>query len=123
MVMSALEAHQAKAAADDKGLRFIPLVDGRLPRAEWQAALLRAQSLSPQSAKALAPTVSVCSPQLVSQLAYRHFPTGFLVMEGKIHPSPLVGTMPQGFWAEAIRLRMGDWPIATPALPEISEVK
>lgn len=109
MVMAVLEAYQAKAAADERGLRFIPLADGRIPRPEWQAALQRAETLSHSSAKALSPSVALCSPMLVSRLAYRHSPTGFLVWQGKVHPAPLVGTMPQAFWSEAIRLRMNDW--------------
>ena len=109
MVLSASEAHLARAAADAKGLQFVPVVDGRLAQAEWQAALARLQELAPLSAQALARSAPLCAPHLVSQLAYRHFPTGFVVLGGKLHPSPLVGAMPQGFWSEGLRLRLLDF--------------
>lgn len=119
MVLSALEAHQAKAAADAKGLQFVSLVDGRLPTSEWKAALARLERLSPLSAEVLAVSAPLCAPQLVSHLAYRHFPTGFLILQGQVHPAPLVGAMPQGFWSEALRLRMGEGGLAAPrALPQ-----
>lgn len=108
MVLSALEAHQAHAAAVEMGLAFRPVVDGRLPIPEWHAAMQQMLRLAPASAQALQGTRPMCAPSLEQQLAYRHFPTGFLVVQGQAHMAPLVGAMPQAFWAEGLRLRLQD---------------
>lgn len=115
MVLSATEAGQAQLGANAVGLNFVPVVDGRLAMAEWQAALERLAALAPVSARALAPTRPLCALSLISKDAYRHFPTGFLVVHNTVHPATLVGAMPAEFWREGLRLRLADLPLAASA--------
>jgi hypothetical protein len=112
MVLSATEAGQALSGAAALGLAFVPVVDGRLPLAEWQSAMTRLAGLSPDSARALAETRPLCATELISNDAYRHFPTAFLVVNDKVHPATLVGAMPAAFWQEGLRLRLADLPSA-----------
>lgn len=111
MVLSATEAGQALSGATALGLGFVPVVDGRLPLAEWQSALARLADLAPFSAEALAQTRPLCASALISNDAYRHFPTGFLVVKNRVHPAPLTGAMPTEFWREGLRLRLADLPL------------
>jgi hypothetical protein len=115
MVLSATEAGQALAGANALGLDFVPVVDGRLPLAEWHAALDTLADLAPVSAKALTQTRPLCASVLIAKDAYRHFPTGFLIVKNRVHPATLVGAMPAAFWQEGLRMRLADFPLAPSA--------
>jgi hypothetical protein len=106
MALSATQAHLAADAAKAAGLKFVPLVDGRLPAAEWQSALHTLAASQPQDAEALAATEPLCSPKLIEKDAYAHFPTSFIVSNGEMHPNRLIGAMPADFWAQGIRERL-----------------
>lgn len=105
MVLSAIAAHHAAEQAQHFQQQFIPVVDGRLPRPEWQAALQTLQQLSPASAQALAATQVLCSPQLIQAYAYRHFPSAYVVEQGHVQLPVIVGAMPSEFWQMAIAQR------------------
>ncbi len=105
MVLSALEAKNAAEQAKQLSYTFIPVVDGRLPVQEWQAALSRLQNLSPISAQVLAPSQALCANGLIHNLAYRHFPTAYFIWQGKTAGHPIVGAMPSEFWQMAIEQR------------------
>lgn len=107
MVLAAVHAHEVAQVAAEEGLQFVPVHDGRLPPAELQQALQalaqRQQSLGQPDV--LASTRAFCTPSLVQQDAYRHFPTAWLVQAGRHHPVPLVSAMPPEYWRLGIRLR------------------
>ena len=105
MVLSALEAKNAAEQAKQLSYVFIPVVDGRIPVEEWQAALSRLQNLSPISAQVLASSQTLCAAGLINNLAYRHFPTAYLIWQGKTAGHPIVGAMPSEFWHMAIEQR------------------
>ena len=115
MVLSALEAKNAAEQAKQLSYAFIPVVDGRLPVQEWQAALSRLQNLSPISAQVLASSQTLCAAGLINNLAYRHFPTAYLIWQGKTAGHPIVGAMPSEFWHMAIEQRQMQMQIASPA--------
>ncbi len=106
MVLSATQAHLAADAAKAAGLKFVPLVDGRLPASEWQSALRTLAASQPKDAEALATTEPLCSPKLVEKDAYAHFPTAFVVKSGDMHPNRLIGAMPVQFWTLGIQERL-----------------
>ena len=106
MVLSATQAHLAADAAKAAGLRFVPLVDGRLPADEWQSALSTLAASQPKDAEALAASEPLCSSKLVQKDAYAHFPTAFVVKSGEMHPNRLIGAMPVQFWAQGIQERL-----------------
>jgi hypothetical protein len=106
MVLSATQAHLAADAAKAEGLAFVPLVDGRMPAAEWQSALRTLAATQPLDAAALAATQVLCSAKLLEKDAYAHFPTAFVAKSGDMHPNRLVGAMPVQFWRQGIRERL-----------------
>ena len=106
MVLSATQAHLAFEAAKTEGLAFVPIVDGRIPVAEWQSALQTLANAQPLDAAALSTTQLLCSPQLLEKDAYAHFPTAFVAKSGEIHPNRLVGAMPVRFWRQGIQERV-----------------
>jgi hypothetical protein len=106
MVLSATQAHLAADAAKAAGLKFVPLVDGRLPAAEWQSALRTLAITQPKDAEALAASEPLCSPKLLEKDAYAHFPTAFVAKSGEMHPNRLIGAMPEQFWALGIQERL-----------------
>ena len=56
MVLSATQAHLAFEAAKTEGLAFVPIVDGRIPVAEWQSALQTLANAQPLDAADLSTT-------------------------------------------------------------------
>jgi hypothetical protein len=114
MVLSALEANNAAEQARQFSYAFIPVVDGRLPEQEWQAALSSLKNLAPLSAQVLATSQALCATGLIHNLAYRHFPTAYLVEQGKTAGHPIVGAMPSEFWHMAIEQRR---MLAAPTIP------
>ena len=106
MVLSATQAHLAADAAKAEGLAFVPLVDGRIPVAEWQSALRTLDAAQPLDAVALAATQVLCSGKLLEKDAYAHFPTAFVAKSGEMHPNRLIGAMPVQFWRQGIRDRL-----------------
>ncbi len=111
MVLSVTQAHLAAEQASVLGLQFVPVVDGRVPTPEWQAALAKLATSQPNHAAALAASQALCSPQLIEKDAYLHFPTAFVLQTGQIHPQKLVGAMPANFWHVGIMRRL-ESPIA-----------
>jgi hypothetical protein len=106
MVLSATQAHLAADAAKAAGLKFVPLVDGRVPVSEWQSSLRTLDLTQPKDAEALATTEPLCSAKLVDKDAYAHFPMAFVVKSGELHPNRLIGAMPAQFWAQGIQERL-----------------
>ena len=106
MVLSATQAHLAANAAKAEGLAFVPLVDGRVPTTEWQAALHTLAATQPLNAAALVATQVLCSPKLLEKDAYAHFPTAFVAKSGDLHSNRLIGAMPIQFWRQGIRERL-----------------
>ena len=106
MVLSATQARLAADAAKASGLQFVPLVDGRIPASEWQAALLTLAKSQPSDAEVLANSQVLCASKLIDKDAYLHFPTAFVVKSGAIHPNRLIGAMPANFWMQGIKERL-----------------
>jgi hypothetical protein len=121
MVLSATQAHLAADAAKAAGLKFVPLVDGRLPAAEWQSALRTLAASQAIDAEALANTEPLCSPKLVEKDAYAHFPSAFVVNSGDMHPNRLIGAMPANFWAQGIKERLKREDTLEPSFPRRRE--
>jgi hypothetical protein len=121
MALSATQAHLAADAAKAAGLKFVPLVDGRLPASEWQSALRTLAASQPLDAEALATTESLCSSNLVEKDAYAHFPMSFVVKSGEIHPNRLIGAMPAQFWAQGIQERLKLVDASDPSFPRRRE--
>jgi hypothetical protein len=115
MALSATQAHLAADAAKAAGVGFVPLVDGRVPQAEWQSALRTLAASQPTDAEALAGTQALCSPKLVEKDAYAHFPTSFIVSNGDMHPNRLIGAMPAQFWTQGIQERLKPLNVAKTA--------
>ena len=101
MVLSVTQAHLAAEQAKALGLRFIPVVDGRLPVAEWQSALKQTNN-----AEILGQSEPLCASALIEKDAYLHFPTAFVIQNGDIHPQKLIGAMPANFWRQGIEARL-----------------
>ena len=112
MVLSVTQAHLAAEQAKTLGLQFVPVVDGRLPASEWQAALRKMASTPAVDAFVLSASEPLCSAQLIGKDAYLHFPTAFVLQNGQIHPQKLVGAMPAHFWRKGIMTRL-DAPLAS----------
>jgi hypothetical protein len=111
-----LAADAAKAA----GLKFVPLVDGRVPVSEWQSALRTLATSQPQDAQALSVTQPLCSSKLLEKDAYTHFPTAFVAKSGEIHAKRLIGAMPAQFWAQGIQERLQEFTVE-PSFPRTRE--
>jgi len=109
MVLSATQAHLAADAANAAGLKFVPLVDGRVPVSEWQSALRTLATSQPQDAQVLAVSQPLCSSKLLEKDAYTHFPTAFVAKSGEIHAKRLIGAMPAQFWAQGIQERLQEF--------------
>ena len=121
MVLSATQAHLAADAAKAAGLKFVPLVDGRLPASEWQSALRTLAASQPKDAEALANTEPLCSSKLVEKDAYAHFPTAFVIKSGDMHPNRLIGAMPANFWELGINERLNRDEPLEPSFPRRRE--
>lgn len=106
MVLSVTQTHLAAEQAKSLGLQFVPVVDGRLPASEWQAALSNMAANPAVDAYVLRASEPLCSPQLIEKDAYVHFPTAFVLQNGQIHPQKLVGAMPANFWHMGIIARL-----------------
>lgn len=106
MVLSVTQAHLASEQAKALGLQFVPVVDGRLPASEWQAALSNMAASPVVDASVLSASEPLCSPQLIEKDAYLHFPTAFVLQNGRFHPQKLVGAMPANFWHMGINARL-----------------
>jgi hypothetical protein len=108
MVLSVTQAHLAEEQASLLGLRFIPLVDGRIPSEEWKSALTKAAGVSKTSAEEVAvlgASQALCATSLIEKDAYLHFPTAFIVQNGILQPHKLVGAMPTYFWRKGMLAR------------------
>lgn len=116
MVLSVTQAHLAAEQAKSLGLPFVPVVDGRLPVSEWQAALSNMAANPAVDASVLSASEPLCSPQLIEKDAYLHFPTAFVLQNGHIHPQKLVGAMPTNFWRMGIKTRL-ETPLSTVTTP------
>jgi hypothetical protein len=103
MLHSVSQAKLAAQAAKAQGLDFLPLVDARVPRAEWQAALRRVEKPNAQLLRASLP---LCATQLIKQDALRHFPTAFVLSARGTHRFPIVGAMPLPAWRTSIAQRL-----------------
>ena len=64
MALSATQAHLAANAAKAAGLKFVPLVDGRLPAFEWESALRTLAASQPKDAEALAKYGATVLPKI-----------------------------------------------------------
>ena len=124
MVLSVTQAHLAADQAALLGLQFVPLVDGRIPAAEWQSALKKAIELDKSSANDVAvlnASDALCAAALIEKDAYLHFPTAFVARNGQIHPQKLVGAMPANFWRMGITARQT--PAKTPSDSSVVQAK
>ena len=106
MALSATQARLAAESAKALNVQFVPLVDGRVPASEWQAALRTLATTQAIDAKVLAATQVLCSEKLIEKDAYAHFPTAFVVKSGEIHPNRLIGAMTANFWQQGIDERL-----------------
>ena len=106
MVLSATQAGLAAESAKASGLQFVPLVDGRIPIDEWQAALQTLSKSHAIDAEVLANSQVLCASKLIEKDAYAHFPTAFVVKSGHLHPNRLIGAMPAHFWLQGIKERL-----------------
>lgn len=127
MVLSAQHAVLAARAAQELEMDFVPLTVPGLNDGEKRAALKalqesaneRINKLRPpwaveyqQSAQLLWPSRSLCKDVLhdlddVADLDVQlHFPSAFLVQQGRIHPNAMRGAMPLDFWISALQLRL-----------------
>ena len=109
MVLSVTQAHLAREQAISAGLKFIPLVDGRISSHEWQSALQQFAVQNPENASQaahLANSEPLCSSALFERDAYLHFPTAFVLQKKNLHPHKLVGAMPAQFWQQGIQERL-----------------
>lgn len=106
MVLSVTQAHLAAEQARALGLRFVPLVDGRLPAPEWQGSLRQMATGTGGRASVLSASEPLCSARLIEKDAYVHFPTAFVLTNGHLHPQKLIGAMPAQFWRKGIMTRL-----------------
>ena len=106
MVLSVTQAHLAAEQARSLGLRFVPVVDGRLASSEWQAALKKVATFDKNDIAVLSDSQTLCAGQLLEKDAYLHFPTAFVLQNGHIHAQKMVGAMPAGFWRQGLLARM-----------------
>ena len=102
MALSVLHANEVAQQANAAGLKFVPLVDGRVSESEWRAALQAASNASglPSRLKA---SQSACATRLVELDAYQHFPSVFLVRSGELQAQKWTGAMNPSHWAVAFK--------------------
>lgn len=122
MALSLLHAAEVASQARAAGLIFIPLVDSRVPTAEWRLALQAATDLSMSTSlhfKPLEPSRVLCASRLIDLDAYLHFPSGFLVKSGQLQQAKWTGAMNARVWGDAFRTALEKPKIdmlATPAI-------
>ena len=124
MVLSVTQAHLAAEQARSLGVRFVPVVDGRLAASEWQAALKKVADTEAGKLAVLTGSQALCSQQLLSQDAYLHFPVAFVLQNGQMHALKLVGAMPAGFWRQGLLARLDTGAAAsTSSSPAVEQTK
>jgi hypothetical protein len=104
MVLSSLEAADVAKAAASQGLSLLALHDARVDDAELQGALAKLPHT------ALTQSQALCSPRLIALEAMRHFPTSFVMQNGKLNVQPLVAAMPPKLYQQAIGLHLQSNP-------------
>jgi hypothetical protein len=103
MALSVLHANEVAKQADAAGLLFVPVVDGRIPDAEWRAALQSLGTTKSEGPQRLKATRPLCASRLTALDAYQHFPSVFLVREGELQREKWTGAMNAATWADAIK--------------------
>ena len=124
MVLSVLHADDVAKQARESGLRFVPIVDGRVPEAEWRLALSAIATKAPinQSGlgQSLQSTINACASRLTALDAYQHFPSVFLIRSGRLQPEKWTGAMNSSTWADAFQqaLKLPPAPIGVNFKPQ-----
>ena len=103
MVLSARHAAEVQQVATDLAIDWLAVHDGRVPDSEIQQAR---QTLDAASQQALAHSQPLCAQELIEADAYRHFPTAWLVQQGRAETRPLVSAMPAAYWRLGIEERL-----------------
>ena len=104
MALSLLHADDVAEQARAAGLRFIPVVDSRVPEEEWRGALKAAETSRLSKLKYLSVlqrSTSLCADRLTDLDAYQHFPSVFMVHSGQMQAFKWTGAMNQDIWARA----------------------
>ena len=101
MALSVLHADDVAQQARTAGLAFVPVVDGRIPEAEWQSALTRPNSPTPNSGTSLRASQPACAARLAALDAYQHFPSVYLVAGGQLQAQKWTGAMNASTWGKA----------------------
>ncbi len=101
MALSVLHADEVARQAGVAGLGFVPIVDGRVPDAEWRSALQAAGVTKTGAGGSLKTTRSLCDGRLTRLDAYQHFPSAFLVRFGQLKAEKWTGAMNSSAWAGA----------------------
>ena len=118
MALSVLHANEVADQAHLLGLRFLPLVDGRVPEEEWQSALtadLILTATMPGRHSALQSSQSLCSNRLLALDAYQHFPSVFMVRSDQLQAEKWTGAMSSRNWFEAFNADLKS--LYRPAMP------
>ena len=118
MALSVLHANEVADQAHLLGLRFLPLVDGRVPEDEWQSALtadLILTATMPGRHSALQSSQSLCSNRLLALDAYQHFPSVFMVRSDQLQAEKWTGAMSSRNWFEAFNADLKS--LYRPAMP------
>lgn len=92
MVYSVQNMEAASRTAENSGLKFVALHDPRVPASEMPSLSI--------------PSEVLCSQQLMSSDALRHFPSAFVVNQRGVHRHAIVGAMPANAWASSIAQRL-----------------
>ena len=103
MALSALHADDVAEQARAAGLAFVPIVDGRVPAAEWRSAVQAVGLTKPGLGDSLKISRSLCGERLTTLDAYQHFPSVFLVRSGQLQPGKWTGAMNPSTWAGAFK--------------------
>ena len=103
MVLSAQHAAEVRQVAVDLGVDWLPVHDGRVPAGEIREAV---QTLDVADRQALAQSQPLCARELIDADAWRHFPTAWLVQQGRADTRPLVSAMPPVYWRLGLQERL-----------------
>ena len=106
MVLSVLHADEVAKQASAAGLGFVPIVDGRVPDAEWQQALQAVGVIKAGVGGSLKTTKPLCDGRLITLDAYQHFPSVFLVRFGQLKAEKWTGAMNSSAWASAFNAEL-----------------
>lgn len=87
-----------RTGAEAEGLAVVSWRSPLVPKAEWRSAVVQAGWARDWSE----PVPTVCRNWLGRP---NHFPYSLVIADGRVHPWPIWGVLPDAAWVESLRCR------------------